>query len=65
MSRESSPKLFGMDKWEVENAAETLTKAAEMENTKPKLHAVALKLIAKRQVAMGALLRAATSKRKS
>lgn len=58
-------KLFGINKWEVESAADKITEASGMEKSNPKLHAAALKLIASRQVAIGAVLRAAASKRKS
>ena len=58
-------KLYGMPKWEVENAADTLRKASEMEASEPKLYAAALKLTARRESALGAILRAAASKRKS
>lgn len=68
MSMSSNPsqqKLFGIDSWEVKNAADPLTEASEMERSSPKLYAAALKLVARRQTAMGAVLRAAASKRKS
>ena len=47
---EVSPKLFGMDKWEVENAARTLREAYELAN-KPKLLEAAKKLLKQQQVA--------------
>ena len=58
------PKLFGQDKYEVERAADTLSQANELEMTKPEIHAAAIKLLKKRQIAISAVL-AAVSKRKS
>ena len=54
-------KLFGEDKWEVENAASTLTSAHELEKTKPAIHAAALKLLKKRQVVIRAILKSRKS----
>jgi len=57
------PKLFGQDKYEVENAADTLSRAHELESIKPEIYAAALKLLKKRQIAISAVLRASASKR--
>ena len=58
------PKLFGQPKYEVESAANTLSEANELEMTKPVIYVAALKLLKKRQIAIGAVLRASASKRK-
>ena len=60
MTRE--PQLFGQPKYEVESAADNLARAKELETTKPEIHAAAIKLLKKRQVAIGAVIRAAASK---
>lgn len=59
----NEPKLFGQPKYEVERLADTLREAEEAKNTKPDLYEAALKLTKKRQIALGAVLKAAGSKR--
>ncbi len=54
-------KLFSEDKWEVENAADILTKARELEKTKPAIYVAALKLLKRRQVVIGAILKSRKS----
>jgi hypothetical protein len=58
------PKLFGQPKYEVESAADTLSRANELESTKPEIYAAAIKLLKKRQIAISAVLRASAAKRK-
>jgi len=47
---EPSPKIDGMDKWEVEDGARTLRRAFEIRD-KPKLFKAALKIVRKEQEA--------------
>ena len=54
---EREPKLFGQPKYEVESLADTIMRAKEAENTKPDLYEAALKLLTKRQKALGAILK--------
>lgn len=44
-------KIDGIDKWEVESAADTLIRAKEIELSEPKLHKATLKLISKKEIA--------------
>ncbi len=56
--------LFGEPKWDVEEAARTLSKARELEKSKPKLYAAALKQLRREQNAIGDVLRAAKRSKK-
>lgn len=53
------PMLFGHPKYEVENAADTLSKARELEKSKPAIYAAAIKHLKRKQNAIGDVLRAA------
>lgn len=52
-------RLFGHPKWDVENAADTLSKARELEKSKPDLYVAAIKLLERRQKAIADVIRAA------
>jgi hypothetical protein len=51
-----SPKLFGQNKYDVEDAARTLRKAKELEQTNSPLYQAALKYLAREQKSIGAIL---------
>jgi len=53
------PTLFGYPKWDVENAADTLSKARELEKSKSGLYQAAIKQLKRKQNAIGDVLRAA------
>jgi len=55
--------LFGHPKYEVESLADTIMRAKEAENTKPELYQAAMKLLGRRQKALGAVLKSVASKR--
>lgn len=54
--------LFGFPRWDVEDAANTLTRAQELETMKPDIFAAALKLIERRQKMGTAILQSAKRK---
>lgn len=58
------PTLFGYPKWDVENAADTLSKARELEKAKPGLYKAAIKQLERKQNAIGDVLRAAKKSKK-
>ena len=55
--------LYGHPRYEVENLADTIMRAKEAEKTKPDLHSAALKLLQRRQSALGAVLKSLRKKR--
>ena len=65
MSRDvhEQPKLFGEDKYAVEDAARILTEARELETAKPKIFVAALKVLERRQRVIGSILKAKGSKK--
>lgn len=52
-------KLFGEDRWEVEEASRTLTKARDLEKRKPKIYLAAIKYLEREQRTVADILRAA------
>jgi len=52
-------KLFGFPRWDVESAGDTLSKARELERTKPGLYIAAIKHLERKQKAIGDVIRAA------
>ncbi|HEC65168.1 MAG TPA: hypothetical protein ENI23_07740 [bacterium] len=52
-------KLFGEDKWEVEEAARTLTKSEDLETRKPKVYLAAIKYLERKQGSIAKVIRAA------
>ena len=52
-------KLFGQDKWDVEEAARTLSKARELEKSKPKVYVAAIKYLERQQRTVADVIRAA------
>lgn len=57
MAREE--KLFGQPKWDVEEASRTLSKARELEKSKPTLYVAAVKNLKRQQAAIADVIRAA------
>jgi len=55
--------LFGYPKWDVENLADSIMRTKEMESTKPGLYKAAVKLLERRQKALGFVIRAAANKK--
>ena len=55
--------LFGHPKWDVENLADSIMRTKEMESTKPGLYEAAVKLLERRQKALGIVIRAAANKK--
>lgn len=58
-SMAKEPKLFGQPQWDVEEAARTLSKARELEKSKPALYVAAIKYLEKQQKAVADVIRAA------
>ena len=58
-------KLFGMDRYEVEDAARTLRKARELERAKPKLYVAAIKQLNREQNAIADVLQAARKSKRT
>lgn len=54
-----SKKLFGEDRWDVKEAARTLTKSRELEKTKPKVYLAAIKYLERQQRSVADVIRAA------
>ncbi len=54
-----SKKLFGEDKYEVEDASRTLTKARDLEKRKPKIYFAAIKYLEREQRSVADVIRAA------
>ena len=52
-------KLFGEDKYEVEEASRTLTKARDLEKRKPKVYLAAIKYLEREQKSVADVIRAA------
>lgn len=52
-------KLFGQPKWDVEEASRTLSKARELEKSKPALYVAAIKYLERQQKAVADVIRAA------
>ncbi len=59
MSNIESKKLFGEDRWDVEEASRTLTKARDLEKRKPKVYLAAIKYLEREQKSVADVIRAA------
>ena len=57
------PTLFGYPKYEVENAARTLSEARELEKAKPGLYGAAIKQLERQRKAIVDVIRAARRSR--
>ena len=60
-----SKKLFGMDRYEVEEAARNLEKASELKKSTPKLYDAAIKYLQRKQTSIGGILQAARKSKRS
>ena len=52
-------KLFGEDRWDVEEASRTLTKARDLEKRKPKVYLAAIKYLEREQRSVADVINAA------
>lgn len=59
MGMAKEEKLFGLPKWDVEEAARNLEKASELKKSTPKLYDAAIKYLGRRHTAIEAVIRAA------
>ena len=63
-----SPKqemLFGLPKYDVEDAARTLERARELEKAKPKLYTAAIKYLGRKQLAIADVIRVARKSKRT